>query len=217
VGDSLLVYLLIFGFLLYIARQIYLGARVGLMSPAHSPPLGQRTQELPNRFVVFDLETTGLYSDRHQIIEIGAIRFNSASTKHDTLCALIKIDGKLPARITEITGITKAMLDSEGEAIEAALPQFLDFIGDLRLVSFNAEFDIGFLKAAAKKQGRAVRNPVSCALKMSRRTWPGRSSYKLESLALDAGLSQQKHRALGDCELALQIYVAAAKQLGRIS
>jgi DNA polymerase III subunit epsilon len=47
-------------------------------------------------------------------------------------------------------GITQEAIDRDGLTIESVLPDFVDFIGDLRLVSFNAEFDLGFLKAAAK-------------------------------------------------------------------
>lgn len=206
--------ILVVVFIILLARS-YFHEPAGLTGSSKAPV--HNIQELPSRFVVFDLETTGLDFDRHQIIEIGAIRFNSGSTKHDTLTALIRIDGKVPAKITAITGITTELIEKEGEPIEKALPQFLDFIGDLRLVSFNAEFDIGFLQVAARKQGRTIKNPVSCALKMSRRAWPGRKSYKLAALASDAGLGSQNHRAIDDCALALQIYVAAAKQLGRVS
>ncbi len=153
------------------------------------------------------------FHHHHQIIEIGAIRINAGSTKADTLRALIKIDGDVPTKITEITGITKGMLDREGEPIETALPQFLAFIGDLPLVAFNAKFDMGFLHAAAKAQGFKIKNKHSCALVMARRAWPGRKSYKLSELAKSAGLATQDHRALDDCELALQIYMAAAIQL----
>jgi len=173
---------------------------------------------LPERFVVFDLETTGLRPDRNKIIEIGAIRAHRDSIHHDTLQALIKIKGTVPAKITEITGITDAMLESSGEPLDKALDEFVAFVGDLRLVSFNAEFDMGFLDAALDACGKPrLKNPVSCALEMSRRAWPGRKSYKLKELAKDGQLGAQNHRALGDCELAMMVYAGAATKLRRAS
>lgn len=170
---------------------------------------------LPERFVVLDLETTGLDPAKHEIIEIGAIRVNRDSTNHDTYQSLVKSSKKVPKKITQITGITQAMLDADGANLEAALQEFLDFAGDLHLVSFNADFDMAFLRNAATKHSIPINNTVSCALKMARRAWPGRRSYRLVELAKDGNLSNDgTHRALGDCQRALIVYTAAASRLG---
>ena len=170
---------------------------------------------LPEQFVVFDLETTGLDPRKHEIIEFGAIRVNRDSINHDTFQSLVKPSRKVPKKITELTGINQAMLDAEGEPIESALREFLNFVGDLHLVSFNADFDMAFLQSTATKHSISIGNPVSCALKMSRRAWPGRKSYRLADLAKDGNLrSDGTHRALGDCQRALIVYTAAASKLG---
>lgn len=172
---------------------------------------------LPERFVVFDLETTGLDPEKHEIIEFGAIRVNRDSVNHDTFQSLVKPSRKVPKKITELTGINQAMLDADGKPIEAALQDFLNFVGDLHLVSFNADFDMAFLQKAAAKHSISIHNPVSCALKMSRRAWPGRKSYRLADLAKDGNLgSDGTHRALGDCQRALIVYTAAASKLGTV-
>lgn len=170
---------------------------------------------LPERFVVFDLETTGLDSEKHEIIEFGAIRVNRDSTNHDTFQTLAKPSRKVSKKITALTGIDQAMLDGNGEPLEVALRGFLDFVGDLPLVSFNADFDMAFLENAAARYSIKINNPVSCALKLSRRAWPGRKSYRLVDLAKDGKLSSDgTHRALGDCERALIVYAAAVSKLG---
>jgi len=172
---------------------------------------------LPERFVVFDLETTGLMPEIHEIIEIGAIRVNRDADIHDTFQAFIRPRKKIPKKITAITGITQEMVGEEGDSLEIALRQFLDFVGELPLVSFNAEFDVAFLSNAVSQTqtGVAIKNPISCALKMARRAWPGRRSYRLVDLAKDGGLSaDETHRALGDCRRTLVVYAAAASTLG---
>ena len=171
---------------------------------------------LPERFVVFDLETTGLKPDTHEIIEIGAIRVNRDSDNHDTFQALVKPTKKIPKKITEITGITQDMVEKDGEPLKVLLPQFLEFVGDLPLVSYNAEFDMAFLTAAIRKTqaGKQVNNRVSCALKMARRAWPGLKSYRLPDLAKIGNLSDEdNHRALGDCKRTMIVYTAAAAKL----
>lgn len=174
---------------------------------------------LPERFVVFDLETTGLDATKHEIIEIAAIRVNRDSTHHETIQNLVKSTKKIPKKIVELTGITQKMLDCDGEAIDESLRDFATFVGDLRLVSFNAEFDMAFLNAATAKCGMTpFNNPVSCALKMARRAWPGRKSYRLSDIAKDGNLdSKDTHRALADCQRTLTVYGAAASCLKSVS
>jgi DNA polymerase III epsilon subunit family exonuclease len=172
---------------------------------------------VPERFVVFDLETTGLDASVHEIIEIGAIRVNRDSSTHDTLQALIRPRKKISPKITELTGITNEMVEKEGEPLEAVLAQFREFFGDLPLVAFNAEFDVGFLNNAIAQvtPENPLRNKVTCALKMARKAWPDRKRYRLADLAKDGNLDlRNAHRALGDCQRTMIVYGAAARVLG---
>src|SRR5207248_573308 len=100
---------------------------------------------VPPRFVVFDLETTGLNPKRHEIIEVGAIRVNRDADLHDTFQVFVKPLKRISKRITQINGISQDMVDLDGEPLETVLRDFAAFIGDLPLVSFNAEFDMAFL------------------------------------------------------------------------
>jgi len=175
---------------------------------------------LSDSFVVFDLETTGLDASQHEIIEIAAIRFKKGTNTHDTLEGLVKPKKPIPHRITGLTGITQDMVDRDGEPIRNALEQFKSFVGNLRLVSFNAEFDMAFLQAAAKANGLSTfKNPTACALKLARKAWPGRNSYRLDDLASDGEFNSGiAHRALEDARRALIIYAAATSVLktGRV-
>ncbi len=169
---------------------------------------------LPAQFVVFDLETTGLDPTKHQIIEIGAVRVKRDSNLHDTFQTLVRVNRKLPSKIVSITGITDDLLASEGKSLESALNEFLDFCKDDRLVAFNADFDMAFLRNASAQFGLTIDNPVSCALKMARRAWPGRKSYRLVDLARDGNLSTKGvHRALTDCKLTMTVYASAGSKL----
>jgi len=174
---------------------------------------------LPEHFIIADLETTGLDSTKDEIIEIGAIRVNRDSDHHETFQAYVRANKKIPKKITAITGITQAMIDEKGEPLGSVLKEFKDFVGDLRIVTYNAEFDMAFLNAASVHTGGVINfpNPVSCALEMARRAWPRRRSYRLGDISKDGGLSQAgTHRALGDCQRALTVYTAAVNVLGRI-
>ena len=184
------------------------------------PPLGlpaknRRETGVPKRFVVVDLETTGLHSYRHEIIEIGAIKITLDEEIHPTFQALIIPRKRISAKITQLTGLDRKILVREGSPIEEILPQFLEFCEDLPLVAFNAEFDRAFLEAACLKCGHpAPRVSWICALELSRRARPRRSSYRLSALARDGGCDMSnEHRAIGDCQRAMEIFMMAAVEL----
>lgn len=170
---------------------------------------------MPEQCVVIDLETTGLDPTKHEIIEIAAIRYRRGQERHQTLQALIKPRQTVPAKITELTGITQEMVETQGEELGKALRELTVFLGESRVVSFNAEFDIGFIQVAlAQHSLPPMTNSVSCALKMSRRAWPRRKSYKLVDLVADGKIGGgQAHRALEDARRALVVYAAAVSEL----
>jgi DNA polymerase III epsilon subunit family exonuclease len=187
-------------------------------SPARPNPTLPDLSHLPETFVIADLETTGLDPDKHEIIEISAIKAHRDADMHDTFASLVRCEKRIPQKITRITGISQAMLDSEGRAPDTIIPQFLDFIGNYRLVFYNAPFDLPFLRKAVARMGHTITNPVSDALAMARQAWPDMESYRLADLAQAGGLDTTgAHRALKDCTLTLTVYVAAACRLGRLA
>lgn len=177
------------------------------------------TSYLPETFIVLDLETTGLDANRHEIIEVAAIRYKKGDTNHAMIQALVKPSKKVPKKITEITGITQEMLEAEGEPLDDVLPEFIAFIANDRLVTFNAEFDMAFLHAATTRLGLPkLSNPVSCALNMAKRAWPKRKTFRLSDLASDGQFADgTAHRALEDARRALMVYTAASAELRAVA
>src|SRR4029077_10563326 len=98
-------------------------------------------------------------------------------------------------------------IEREGIALDEAMRQFCEFVGDHRVVFFNAAFDTSFLARAAATSGVAFNSATSCALEMSRRAWPRLRSYRLVELAKMGNLSTTgAHRALKDCEMTITVY-----------
>lgn len=173
-------------------------------------------QLLPRQFVVVDLETTGLDSYADDIIEIGAIKYTIGETGHKAIQCLVKPTVKLPKRIVEITNITDEMLDADGIEISVALEKFKEFVGDLPLVTYNAEFDIGFLHSAAERCGTTITNRYTCALKLTRRAFPGMPSYKLTEVSKLMKLTDiSQHRALGDAERTITVFCVSTLKHGK--
>ncbi len=157
-------------------------------------------------FVIIDLETTGLDSAKDSIIEFAAIRVTGE--EQERLSTLVQFDGKLPGTIVSLTGITDRMLSQQGMPPEQAVEQFLKFIGRDKLIGYNISFDMGMLRAACEKYGKTSPiNRCKDLLELARRKVYGVENYKLSTLADYFSLSpNEKHRALDDCELMLQLY-----------
>lgn len=168
---------------------------------------------VPEEFVIFDVETTGLDSYCDDILEIGALRFIKrnylATKKLDTFQCFVKQDKPIPKNITTINSITDEMV-ADGLPLKEVLEKFFDFVGTRRLVAFNAEFDHDFVRDAAKKVKYKIPRPfrVTCVLEHARIRFPGQSSYKLQSLAEMLQLDTSgAHRALQDCVMTFQVYI----------
>ena len=102
--------------------------------------------------VIIDLETTGLRPLQDRILEFGAVRVRGGEIT-DTFTRLVRQADGVPAAITALTGIDEAMAARDGVPLNDALPEFLAFIGQERLVGYHLAFDMAFLREACKACG----------------------------------------------------------------
>ena len=167
-----------------------------------------------SQFIVFDLETTGLDAYRNEIIEVAALKYNNG--RYEELQFLIKPQQKLPGFITNLTGITQAMVDRDGISEVQGLRQFIDFVEDYPLIAYNASFDRRFIAASSGKHNLIIANPYQCALQMARKAFPKLTNHKLVTVSQFLQIAQsQSHRALADCHLTAAVYLKAAEIITR--
>ena len=166
--------------------------------------------------VMLDFETTGLspaMGDR--ITEVAALRIVGGKVT-ERYVSLINCNVRSPSFITQLTGISQAMVD-RAPPVEQVVPELLDFIGDNALSAHNASFDEKFLKAEAERLGLAPRHDgLVCSLKLSRRVFPGLGSYKLGLLSGQLGIRFRSaaHRAESDAEVAAEVLIHIGRHLG---
>jgi len=102
-------------------------------------------------FAVIDLETSGGSPQTGaRITEIGVVKVRGGIVL-GTFQSFIDPGHPLPPFITQLTGITDAMLLS-APFIDEVLPTLFEFLGppeETVLVAHNSPFDMSFLKAAA--------------------------------------------------------------------
>ncbi len=168
--------------------------------------------------IVFDLETTGLSAQTCRITEIGAVRIRDGQVL-DSFNTFVDPECPIPAEITELTGITDEMVagaPSEREALTA----FFDFAGkredggEVLLIAHNADFDTGFVRAAAKRCDMPFENPYLDTVALSRFLLPDLKKHKLDSLAEHYGLGDfNHHRACDDAAMLAAIYFCMLDEL----
>ena len=95
-----------------------------------------------DKFVVFDLETTGIGS-AEKITEIGAVKVECGEII-ERYSRLVNPEKYISPEIERLTGISNAMVASQ-PPIRDVLPEFLAFTEGLPLVAHNAPFDCSFL------------------------------------------------------------------------
>ena len=158
-------------------------------------------------FTIFDTETTGLEPESgDRVVEIAGIRFKGKEIIA-TFQTLINPHKPISLAAFQVNKITADMLDNAPETVEA-IPKFLEFSGESCLCSYNAAFDLEFLKSELKLIGKSLPdNSVVDILRMARRIMPGLERYSLWFVADKLGIkTQQEHRALSDVELTLEVF-----------
>ena len=155
------------------------------------------TRAMSEPIVVLDFETTGLSPAADRIIEIGAVKLSDGAVREE-FSMLCDPGVPLSPKITDLTGITDAMLHGKPSAAEG-VKQLLEFIGNHAVAAHNASFDIAFLRAEARRNNLSFFAPVLDTLSLARRLYPGRTSYRLGAVCrmLKVKLTNA-HRAVHD-------------------
>jgi DNA polymerase-3 subunit epsilon len=196
--------------------QLQLERRCKLAEPCalDERPLQQQ------RFVILDLETSGLNMRRDQVLSIGAVVIeNGAIDLSQQFECTLQRDGHQASASTLIHGIAPNEI-ANGEDPAEALLSFMEFVGDSPLLAFHAEFDQRMLARALKQSlGYRLQHAFFDVAEIAPLVCP---KAKLPHAGLDDwtqhfGLQvQQRHHASADAlvtaELALILFSKARQQ-----
>ena len=152
------------------------------------------------KYAVLDLETDGLNPVHDNIIEIGIVKVGE---KQENFQRFIKIEGKLPEEIKNLTRIDDEMLEEKGIPLKRALEEFTEFIGDTSILGYNVAFDIKFLNSSLEKEGLAkINNKVYDIMQFVKKDNLFLNNYKLETVLKSYNIDEEvPHRALEDAIL----------------
>ena len=174
---------------------------------------GRTDAPINGRYIIFDLETTGLSAATERIIEIGAVKVENGEIL-ESFDLFVDPEKAITPEITRLTSITNEMVAGAPKEAEA-LEQFFRFCdGCDILVAHNADFDMGFLRAAIRRCGREE-DPVQIdTLVMARAMYPELKKHKLDTIAERLGVTQKHHhRADDDARVLAEIFLKMVQRL----
>lgn len=163
-----------------------------------------------SNLTVIDFETSGLDPAKERVIEMAAIRVVNG-VQVTSFSALIRFDGELPAKITEITGLTGDML-SGGMEENRAFRMLRAIMEDSTLVAHNAAFDLQFLHHTMQRLiGETFSNPFIDTMTIARDRHP--FPHRLEPMCDRYGIKLEgAHRALNDVEATYKLLMAMDRE-----
>jgi DNA polymerase-3 subunit epsilon len=159
------------------------------------------------RVAVLDFETTGLSPDLGDRPTEVAIAVVEGGRIIDRFQSLMNPGRRIPAFVTQLTGITNEMVAS-APAVETVMREASRFVGGLPLVAHNASFDRKFWQAELRRLALDADTSFACTMLLARRLYPECSSHKLGALveALQLPRSGRAHRAMVDAEMASHLW-----------
>jgi len=152
---------------------------------------------------VIDFETTGISPGQGaRATEVAIVLLENGKVV-DRFQSLMKTGAWIPPFITQLTGITNAMVNAAPDAT-TVMADAARFVGPSPMVAHNAAFDSKFWQAELARADLAAPHPFACTVLLSRRLYPQAPSHKLGTLIDFHGLPRagQAHRALADAEMA---------------
>ena len=197
--------------------KILYGFQANVLENQTKAVLNPRNESLKTgNYVIFDLETTGLYPYVDDIIEFGAIKYENREII-ERIQFFIKPTQKIKSKITDITKITNDMVDNAIDIV-LALEKIKTFFEDNILIAHNGiSFDINFLNHKLEKYGmKTIDNPLIDTMIISRSLNQTFKSHSLGSLCSKFKIEYSdlsSHRADFDAEVLLKVWTILLEKL----
>lgn len=163
------------------------------------------------REIVLDTETTGFEpSEGDRIVEIGCVELLNHLPTGRVYHQYINPERMMPESAFAVHGLGDEFLRDK-PVFKFIAQEFLDFVGDARLVIHNASFDMKFLNAELgwAHKPKLPKSQALDTLAIARRKFPG-SPASLDALCRRFGIdnsAREKHGALLDSEILAEVYL----------
>lgn len=167
-----------------------------------------RTTRMDSIFplVFLDVETTGLYPSKSEIVEVSAIKFESGMVPISCFTTLCKPSKPIPEEASAINHITDDMVIDAPSFREIA-PALTEYLRGCNVAGHNLEFDLRFIYAhgAELPDNKRFYDTLDLAhFTIAKGNIP---NYKLDTLCGYYGIKRESaHRSLSDCYATSKIF-----------
>jgi len=156
-------------------------------------------------YSVVDIETTGNGYKGQKITEISIFVFDGKKII-DEFTTLVNPEQNIPAFITNLTGITDAMVRTAPRFYEIA-KKVEEITKDTIFVAHNVNFDYNIIRDEFKSLGFDFKRKKLCTVRLSRKIIPGLKSYSLGNICISENIEiAARHRAKGDAEATVELF-----------
>jgi len=158
-----------------------------------------------NTFVVFDTETTGLNLKNDRILSIGALKIKGKTIEVSKVFERYINQSTFNPETVAIHGIIRNDLNPDTTE-EAAVVEFLEYIGNSVLVAHHIAFDVGMINKVLYRMGLPkLKNKTLDTMLLYRASRINSNlidkerNYSLDELAENLNISlKDRHTATGD-------------------
>jgi DNA polymerase III epsilon subunit family exonuclease len=158
------------------------------------------------KFVIADVETTGLIPQKDRVCEIAMSVFKNFR-EVDRFVSLINPEVSIRPDVSKIHGITDDMVKNSPKFSDVLNP-VLDILYDGVIVGHNIDFDYEFIRCEFERLGYTIPDIYRVdTLKISKRFCSNVPNNKLETIARSMNLfSNEWHRAENDVVMTTRIF-----------
>ncbi len=150
-------------------------------------------------YAVVDIETTGGFAANHGITEI-AIKIFDGLKVIESYETLINPNQYIPTHIEALTGINNEMVANAPD-FRAVAETIYNFLYNKVFVAHNVNFDFSFVNHHLATCGYNLNVKKLCTVRLSRKIFPGLTSYSLGKLCQSLSIPlNNRHRAGGDAD-----------------
>lgn len=157
--------------------------------------------------IVWDLETTGFVAPECKILEIGCFIFKDGVVEEKHW--VFQNNVEIPAKITELTGITKEIIDAEGRDPKECLMEFMPLFKRCKknLTHNGLRFDIVFLtNYAGHILGFTPEQKAEVAKLIRSTAFDTAVHFKAEKLGMKPN-ENEPHHLFGDRVMSVRSFV----------